>query len=116
MEETEWVGFKVGAVGRCVVHVLRRFWGRRGVIRFGRRNGSGLSFGGVGGGNLGRRVIKIKVPYFGRVVGGARREMLDIWGEKNAGEVVLVRLEGTYRNDARYLGVLNHAPDVDITL
>lgn len=116
LEETEWVGFKVGPVGRCVVHVLRRFRGRRAVIRFGRRDGSGLGLGGIGGSNLGRRIIKIKVPYFGRVVCGARCEVLDIRGEKNASEVVLVRLEGTYRNDARYLSVLDHAPDVDITL
>lgn len=63
-----------------------------------------------------RSVVGIKVPHLGGVVGRAGGQVLDIGGEENTGEVVLVRLERADGDDTRGFLALDHAPDVDVAL
>lgn len=42
--------------------------------------------------------------------------MLNVGGEENPRQVVLVGLEGADRDDACDLGVLDHAPDIYVSL
>lgn len=69
-----------------------------------------------GRGHLRWGIIEVEVPDFGCVVGRTGCEVLNIWGEKDSGEVVLVGLEGADGHDASDLSILEHAPDVNIAL
>lgn len=55
-------------------------------------------------------------PDLSRVVGGAGCQVLDVWGEQNAGYVVFVGGKMGYRNKGCLLSVLEKVPDVDIAL
>lgn len=60
------------------------------VARQGRLEGKGAQLAVfVGFGDL----VGVDFPDFGRVVGGAGCEFLDVWGEQDAGDVFFVRVE-----------------------
>lgn len=67
-------------------------------------------------GDLGGGIFRVEIPHFGSVVSGAGGQVLDIRRQENAGEVILVGLEGADRNDASGFFILNHTPDIDIAL
>ena len=55
-------------------------------------------------------------PDAGVVVGAAGTKMADVGGEKHAGDVGGVGLEGGYGDERGDVAVLEHAPDVDVAL
>ncbi len=55
-------------------------------------------------------------PDLSRVVGGASCKVLDVWGEQDAGYVIFMCGEVSYRDKGCLLAVLEEVPDVDITL
>jgi len=65
---------------------------------------------------FGLGVVRVQVPDFGGMVGRAGREVFDVRRKKKTRQVILVCLEHGDRDDARNLGVLDHAPDVDVSL
>lgn len=91
------------------------------------RRGCGLSLGLLGSlrslsvvelldGYLGRSVVCIKIPHLGGVVGRASGKVLHIRRQEDACQIVFVSLESANRDDASGLLILDHAPDVDISL
>lgn len=55
-------------------------------------------------------------PDLSRVVGGTGCQVLDVWGEQNAGYVVFVGGEVGYWDKGCLLAVLEEVPNVDIAL
>lgn len=55
-------------------------------------------------------------PDLGGVVCGAGCEVLDVWGEEHAGNVILVCGEVGYWDQGGLFAVLEEVPDVDVSL
>jgi hypothetical protein len=80
--------------------------------------------GGVAFGRCGQVVAWLQIvrhagverPDAGRVVGGAGREVADVGGEEDAGNVCSVGGELAYGDDGGCVVALDHAPDVDVAL
>jgi hypothetical protein len=50
------------------------------------------------------------------MVGRTRRQVADIWGEKDASDILVMGLELGNGYEGGYVAVLDHAPDEDIAL
>jgi len=67
-------------------------------------------------GNWKHRFEVFDFPYLGGVVGTTGREVLDVGREKDAGDVVAVRLEVGNWDQGCLLAVLEEMPDVNVAL
>lgn len=76
----------------------------------------GLERVGLGALLVGNGLDVLDLPDFGRVVGAARGELLDVRREEDAGDVLLVGAEVGYGNELGAVVGLEELPDKDVAL